>query len=78
MANNISTIVDEFVERIKAASDMATDLAIVTILRSLLLELAACHDVEYLAQHVLAAEQNAHKALELWDRFWSITIPSVE
>lgn len=76
MADNTSAIVDEFVERIRAARDVAViTLAIVTTLRNLLNELATWHDVGFLAQDVLAAEKDAHKALELWDQFWSITIP---
>lgn len=79
MADNTSAIVDEFVERIKAAKDVAVmTLAVVTTLQNLLEALAMWHDVDEMAGDVIAAEEEARKALELWDQFWSITIPSVE
>ncbi len=73
MTSDAQEMLDLFLERIGQAHDIATmTAAIVTTLRSLLLELNAWHDVDALAHDVIMAEEEAHKALELWDRFWSI------
>ena len=74
MTSDAQEMIDLFLERIEHAHDIATmTAAIVTTLRSLLLELATWHDANALAQDVIAAEDEARKALELWDHFWSIT-----
>lgn len=75
MTNNTSAIVDEFVERIKAARDVAVlTLTVVTALQNLLGALAMWHNTGDLAEDMAEAEELARKALELWDRFWSIEV----
>jgi len=76
MTSDGQEMIDLFLERIGQAHDIATmTAAIVTTLRNLVGELATWHDTRYLAQDVIIAEEEARKALELWDRFWSITAP---
>jgi len=76
MTSDAQEMLDLFLERIGQAHDIAImTTAIVTTLRSLLLELSTWHDANALAQDVIIAEEEARKALELWDRFWSIEAP---
>jgi len=76
MTSDGQEMIDLFLERIGQAHDIAImTAAIVTTLRNLLGELAYWHDHGDLAQEVISLEDEARKALELWDRFWSIITP---
>lgn len=76
MDDAATAMLDLFIERIGQAHDIATmTAAILSTLRNLLGELATWHDTSYLDQDVITAEEEARKALELWDRFWSIEAP---
>jgi len=74
MTSDAQEMLDLFLERIEQAHDIAAmTAAILSTLRNLLSELATWHDASALAEDVIIAEEEARKALELWDRFWSIT-----
>ena len=78
MTSDAQEMLDLFLERIEHVHDIATmTAAIVSTLRNLLSELATWHDANAIAMDVLLAEDEARKAMELWDRFWSIETPAV-
>ncbi len=80
MTSDAQEMLDLFLVRIGQAQDMATTIAgVATALRNLLTALDTWRYRDALSQHAVLAEQEARKALEVWDRFWSIeAVPVIE